>query len=207
MFAPLHNSAGTSSLPKLFVASFFLTLVVSPCVSAFLLTQAVYALSVIRCRSLKLFPQALCMSDSSAESSKATSCRDRALLLLYRGLAVCTFLFFVLFVLLAPANALDAEEQGGARRQALQANWIGFALQTHGIASADGASQGIRRDDLGYCLPAAGCSRQRLSACEMTLQSKALRTGPVMIGVTRGRRGTGGRTGTARAACAAATTP
>ena len=168
---------------------------------------------------LYVFPCALAWQDAQLRPSTAPSCRDRALLLLYRGLAVCTSLFFILFLLLAlpppsaldpltiravrpdpgdaaevsavaervdaqrhlllsisgpaaPAIVLDTQEQGTDQRKALQASWVGFAVQTHGDASApgadagaradvqhsphlhgpaaDGASQSVGRDDLGY---------------------------------------------------------
>ncbi|KAK9845484.1 hypothetical protein WJX81_007618 [Elliptochloris bilobata] len=103
---------GTASLPKLFVASFFLTIVVSPCVSAFLLTQAV----------------------------------DRALLLLYRGLAACTFGFFLVFVLLAlpPPHAFDPLTIRAARRDpsAKERSAVAERRGLHHAASA--ASNGAR---------------------------------------------------------------
>lgn len=92
------RSAGTAALPKLFVASFFLTIVVSPCVSAFLLTQAVYVPAARHPFTLPHTPHTRVLRAT-------TVCylprRDRALLLLYGGLAACTLLFFLLFLMLS----------------------------------------------------------------------------------------------------------
>ena len=100
------RSAGTAALPKLFVASFILTIVVSPCVSAFLLTQAVY----VPAQHPFTLPHTLYTKVLRATTVCYLARRDRALLLLYGGLAACTLLFFLLFLMLslpAPRSPFD----------------------------------------------------------------------------------------------------